>query len=75
MWTLTYSVDGQRHVEFIPEELLPLLQPLAKVGRDYRDAVAEVLTINAQLVSLGRLQQRVKKSKPTPRKMRPRKSR
>lgn len=61
MWTLTYSAEGERHVEFIPEELLPILLPLAKVGREYRDAVAEVLTINARLVSLGRMQKRMKK--------------
>jgi hypothetical protein len=63
MWTLTYSVDGQRHVEFIPEALVPLLKPFAQEGRAYREAVAQVLTINAQLVSLWRQQQRDRESK------------
>jgi len=61
MWTLTYSVDGERHVEFIPDRLVPQLQPLAAAGRAYRDAVHEVLTINAQLLSLWRKQQRGRK--------------
>jgi hypothetical protein len=58
MWTLTYSVDGQRRVEFIPDELVPLIAPLAEEGRAYRDALSEILTINAQLVTLWREQQR-----------------
>ncbi len=62
MWTLTYSVDGRRHVEFVPDELLPLVRPLAEAGRAYREAVHEVVTINAQLLSLGRKQQRPRKS-------------
>ncbi len=77
MWTLTYSVDGHRHVEFIPEALLPLVLPLAQEGRAYREAVAQVLTINAQLVSLWRQEQRDRdakasksgrRKKPTPRR-------
>jgi hypothetical protein len=35
---------------------------LADRGRAYRDAVHEVLTINAQLVTLWREQQRARKS-------------
>ncbi len=30
MWTLTYSVDGRRHVEYIPDTLVPAIQPLAE---------------------------------------------
>jgi hypothetical protein len=58
MWTLTYSVDGQRRVEFVPDDLVPLVAPLFEEGRAYRDAVHEILTINAQLVTLWRKQQR-----------------
>ncbi len=58
MWTLTYSVKGKRHVEFIPDVLMSEVQPLAEVGRSYRDAVLEVLTINAQLLTLWRRQLR-----------------
>ena len=58
MWTLTYSVDGRRHVEFIPDELVALVTPLFEEGRAYRDAVQEILRINAELVTLWRKQQR-----------------
>ena len=58
MWTLTYSVKGRRHVEFIPDELVPKIAPLAEEGRAYRDALSEIQTINAQLVTLWRRQLR-----------------
>ncbi len=32
MWTLTYSVGGNRRVEFIPEDLVPVVQPLAEAA-------------------------------------------
>lgn len=63
MWTLTYSVDGVRHVEFIPEELLPKVHPLADQGRAYRDALHEIQAINAQLLTMWRKQQRGRKKK------------
>lgn len=56
MWTLTYSVNGKRCVEFIPEELVTVLRPLAEKGRAYKEAVHEVLTINAELVTLWKKQ-------------------
>ena len=63
MWTLTYSVKGKRHVEFIPTALLPQVAPLAQSGRAYKDALNEILTINAQLLTLWRKQQRGRKKK------------
>ncbi len=63
MWTLTYSVNGERHVEFIPDRLMPPVQHLAEEGRAYRDALQELLTINAQLVSLWRKEQRARRSR------------
>ena len=60
MWTLTYSVDGERHVEFIPEELLLQVAPLTERGRAYRDAITEILAVNAQLLTLWRKQQRTR---------------
>jgi hypothetical protein len=63
MWTLTYSVDGQKHVEFIPDAVLPWISSLFEEGRAYRDAVNEIRAINAQLVTLWRKEQRQKKKK------------
>lgn len=61
MWTLTYRVGGRKHVEFIPVALLPLLQPCAEQGRTYRKALHEIMSINAQLVTLFREQRRTRK--------------
>lgn len=55
-WALTYSVEGTKYVQALPAEVVPALQPLVERGREYRDAVAELLSINAQLVSLWRQQ-------------------
>jgi hypothetical protein len=74
MWTLTYSVNGRRHVEFVPNDLVPQLAPLSEEGRDYRDALHEILTLNAQLVTLWRRQQsETKKQQTTMRRRAPRK--
>jgi hypothetical protein len=61
MWTLTFSIDGRRVVEFVPDDLVPLIEPLANEGRDYRDALYEILTINAQLLHLWRKEKRERK--------------
>jgi len=56
MWTLTYSVAGDKHVLVIPEDWLPWLRPLVIAGRRYRQAVAEVVALNAHLLALWRRQ-------------------
>lgn len=58
MWTLTYSVAGTKQVLVVPAASAASLQPLVAVGRRWRDALAELLAINAQLVSLWRQEQR-----------------
>jgi len=58
MWTLTYSVSGRRHVEFIPDMLVPMIAPWVEEGRAYREALREIMTLNAQLLTLWRKQQR-----------------
>lgn len=60
MWTLTYSVAGTKHVQVIPKAAVASLQPLVECGRQYRDAVAELLALNAQLLGLWLKQQRTK---------------
>jgi len=58
MWTLTYSVDGVRHVEYLPEALVPEVTACADLGTAYSAAVSEIQTINAQLLTLWRRQQK-----------------
>ena len=56
MWTLTYSVEGKRRVEFIPDKLVECIQPLVNEGKSFRNAVYELMNINAQLLTLYRKQ-------------------
>ena len=62
-WTLTYSVEGSKRVESIPADLVDQLMPFVNEGKTYRDAVAEIRSINAQLLRLWRLEEREKKGK------------
>ena len=61
MWQLTFMVDGKKRVEPIPNEWVDELLPLVEKGREYKDAVAEVFAINAQLLALWRRQHRKKR--------------
>ncbi len=58
MWTLSYSVEGKKHVEVLPETLASELAPLVEQGRAVREAIMEVLAINLQLLRLWRTEQR-----------------
>lgn len=60
MWTLTFSVEGKKHVEIVPEELVSSLKPLTGRARELRSGVAELLAINAQLFKLTRREQRAR---------------
>jgi len=53
-------VKGQRHVERIPREWVEQVQRSVAAGREFQDAVREVLAANARLLVLAR-QQRKKK--------------
>ena len=63
MWSLTFMVDGKKKVEPIPAEWVEEIRPLVLEGRVYKDAVAEVFAINAQLLALWRRQNRKKKGR------------
>ena len=58
MWSLTFMLDGKKVVEWIPKEWVEEIQPLVVEGREYKNAVAEVFAVNAQLFRLWRRQQR-----------------
>jgi len=62
-WSLTFMADGKKHVEHIPEEWVEQIRPLVEQGREFKDAVAEVLAVNAQLLVLWRRQSTKKRSK------------
>ena len=61
MWTFTYSVQGEKHVLVIPAASVDALRPLLDRARGYRDAVAEIAAINAQLVALWKKQRALRR--------------
>ena len=56
LWTLTFMVNGAKRVERIPDEWVDEIGPLVEQGREFKQAVAEVLAANAQLLALWRKQ-------------------
>ena len=55
-------VQGQRRAERIPRDWVQEVERRVAAGREFQDAVREVLAANAQLLVLAR-QQRKKKRK------------
>jgi hypothetical protein len=56
--SLTFMVDGKKRVESIPAEWIGAVRPAVDAGHDFKDAVAELFAINAQLLVLARNQRR-----------------
>jgi hypothetical protein len=65
MWSLTFMVEGKKHVERIPDEWVEQIRPLVEQGREFKDAIAEVFAANAQLLALWRRQSMKKRRKKT----------
>ena len=59
-WQLTFMVGGRKRVERIPAEWADEVCRRVAAGRAFREAVAEVLALNAELLVLERRQ------RPTP---------
>jgi hypothetical protein len=57
-WTLTFMAFGKKRVETIPAEWLDAVRPRVEAGRHFKEATAELLRINAELLVLARNQRR-----------------
>jgi len=57
-WTLTFMAGGKKRVETIPAEWLDAVRPRVEAGRHFKEATAELLRINAELLVLARNQRR-----------------
>lgn len=57
-WSLTFMVKGRKQVQHIPREWVSDVQRRVAAGREFQDAVREVLAANAQLLVLTRQQRR-----------------
>src|SRR5262245_57555587 len=62
-WSWTYMLDGKKRVEHVPTDKLEEIRSRIEQGREFQDAVREVLTANAQLIVLERRQLRAQMKK------------
>jgi hypothetical protein len=58
VWRLTFMAGGKKRVERVPAEWVEEVRQRVEAGRRFKDAVAEVFALNAQLLALGRRQRR-----------------
>lgn len=56
LWSLTFMVDGKKRVQHIPKHLVEDVRKRVEAGREFQDAVRDVLAANAQLLVLARKQ-------------------
>lgn len=56
LWTLTFMAGGKKRVETIPADWLDTVRPRVKAGRRFKQAAAELLLLNAELLVLARNQ-------------------
>lgn len=57
-WSLTFMADGKKRVETIPANWVEAIRPRVEAGRRFKQAAAELLRINAELLVLARKQRR-----------------
>ena len=56
IWSLTYMADGKKCVQHIPRHLVEQVRKQVEAGREFQDAVREVLVANVRLLVLARKQ-------------------
>ena len=57
-WTLTYMVQAKKRTLHVPRELVDEVRLRVQAGREFQDAVREILAANAELLKLSRQQKR-----------------
>src|ERR1700736_1585822 len=55
-WTFTFMSDGKQRSERIPKDWVEEVRQRVKAGREFQDAVREVLTPNGEFFILSRKQ-------------------
>jgi hypothetical protein len=58
VWSLTFMVKGKKRVQHIPKEWVQEVERRVAAGRQFQEAVREVLAANAQLLVLARKQEK-----------------
>ena len=64
-WSWTYMDEGKKRVEHVPADRVEQIRCQIQAGREFQDAVREVLTANARLIALDRQQRRERLKKNT----------
>jgi hypothetical protein len=64
LYSLTFMLDGKKRVESIPSGWIDTVRPAVDRGRSFKDSVAELFAINAQLLVLGRKQRNRSRQRP-----------
>jgi len=57
-WQLTFMANGKKHVQHIPKDWVDEVRKQVDGGREFQNAVREVLAANAQLLVLARKQKK-----------------
>jgi uncharacterized protein DUF6788 len=63
VWSLTFMVQGKKRVQHIPKDWVEEIRRRVRAGREFQDAVREVLAANAQLLVLEHQQRKKLKKK------------
>ncbi len=58
IWSLTFMVDGKKHVERIPNDWVELVRRRVNAGKELKKALDEIFIANARLLVLWRKQER-----------------
>ena len=53
-WTLTFMADGRKRVAHVPTDVVDDVRTRVETGNAFKNAIAELLGINAQLMVLDR---------------------
>jgi hypothetical protein len=56
IWYLTFMVAGEKRVERIPDDWVEDVRRRVEAGREFKQALVEVMAANAQLLALWRRQ-------------------
>jgi hypothetical protein len=56
-------VDGKKQTQHIPKEMIEDVNKRVAAGREFQDAVREVLAANAQLLVLAKHQEKKRKKR------------
>ena len=65
LWTLTFMAGGNKRVQSIPIDWLDAIRPRVEAGRRFKDAAAELLLLNAELLVLALKQRRPSRRPPS----------